>query len=171
MKALNIKEEISMKKILLIDIDGVLAKFDMAFQRVAPGIFDEGRHAGYKAHSDAIYNVCTKNPNIFRNLDVTDGAVEMVTKLAQDFEIYFVSSPLWSFPKSMADKQYWLEKHFGELARKRLVLTHNKALLNGDYLVDDRLSNGVENFAGEHIYFGTEKFPDWNAVYEYLNKI
>ena len=39
----------------------------------------------------------------------------------------------------------------------------------GDYLIDDRLRNGAEKFNGEHIHFGTEKFPDWNSVLKYLN--
>ena len=42
------------------------------------------------------------------------------------------------------------------------------ALNQGDYLVDDRTKNGADRFTGEHLHFGTEKFPDWRAVTEYL---
>ena len=49
-----------------------------------------------------------------------------------------------------------------------MILTHNKNLSIGDFLVDDRLKNGVDKFKGEHIHFGTEKFPDWEVTLKYL---
>jgi hypothetical protein len=39
----------------------------------------------------------------------------------------------------------------------------------GDYLVDDRTKNGAGDFTGELIQFGTDKFPDWHSVVNYLN--
>lgn len=41
----------------------------------------------------------------------------------------------------------------------------------GDFLIDDRICNGVENFSGYHIHFGSEKFPNWEVTYDYLIKI
>ena len=57
----------------------------------------------------------------------------------------------------------------GDPAYKRLILTHNKQLNIGDYLIDDRTKNGAGEFTGEHIHFGTEKFPDWKSVLDYLS--
>jgi len=37
-----------------------------------------------------------------------------------------------------------------------------------DFLVDDRLKNGVDRFKGEHIHFATPDFPDWETVVKYL---
>ena len=34
--------------------------------------------------------------------------------------------------------------------------------------MDDRLKNGADKFSGEHIHFGTDRFPDWAAVVAYL---
>ena len=48
------------------------------------------------------------------------------------------------------------------------ILTHQKNLNSGDYLIDDRTARGTDLFAGEHIHFGTENFPDWNSVMQYL---
>ena len=64
----------------------------------------------------------------------------------------------------------WFQKYLGESAYKRLILSHHKNLNDGQYLIDDRTKNGVDRFAGEHIHFGTERFPDWPAVVAYLNK-
>ena len=35
-------------------------------------------------------------------------------------------------------------------------------------MIDDRIANGVADFEGEHIHFGTEKFPSWKQVLDYL---
>ena len=39
----------------------------------------------------------------------------------------------------------------------------------GEYLIDDRTANGAAEFKGELIQFGTEKYPNWAAVLNYLN--
>jgi len=38
----------------------------------------------------------------------------------------------------------------------------------GDYLIDDRTKRGADKFQGELILFGSDEFPDWKAVLEYL---
>ncbi len=59
-------------------------------------------------------------------------------------------------------------KYLGKEAYKRLILTHNKNLNNGDYLIDDRLKNGADKFKGEHIHFGKDEFLGWEEVVEYF---
>ena len=71
-------------------------------------------------------------------------------------------------PSALTDKLNWVKKYLGDAAYKRLILTHNKHLNIGDYLIDDRKKNGAGEFTGEHIHFGTEKFPDWKSVLDYL---
>lgn len=62
----------------------------------------------------------------------------------------------------------WVKKHLGKAAYKRLILSHHKNLNVGDFFIDDRTKNGADKFKGEHIHFGTEKFPNWEAVVRYL---
>jgi 5'(3')-deoxyribonucleotidase len=62
----------------------------------------------------------------------------------------------------------WIQKHLGELAYKRLILSHHKNLNFGDYLIDDRTKRGADRFVGEHIHFKTDRFPDWASVITYL---
>ncbi len=50
---------------------------------------------------------------------------------------------------------------------KKLVITSDKTLLIGHYLIDDNIWEG---FMGEMIQFGSEKFPNWKAVVNYLSK-
>jgi 5'(3')-deoxyribonucleotidase len=51
-----------------------------------------------------------------------------------------------------------------------LILTHHKNLAKGDYLIDDRTKNGAYDFEGELILFGSEKFPSWKDVLEFLRR-
>ena len=58
--------------------------------------------------------------------------------------------------------------HLGDAAYKRLILTHHKDLNRGDYLIDDSVKNGVAEFRGTHIHFGSPEFPNWKAVTEFF---
>ena len=62
----------------------------------------------------------------------------------------------------------WVKRYLGEIAYKRLILTHHKNLNIGDLLIDDRTANGADLFNGEHIIFGSKKYPNWKSVCNYL---
>lgn len=137
------------RKILYVDLDGVMADYDAhthvtEFERKAKGFFE--------------------------NLDPIDGAISSFISLctSEKYDVYFLSTAPWSNTHSLSEKRIWVEKHLGEYAFKRLILSHNKGLLKGHFLIDDRIANGVESFEGEHIHFGSEKFPNWESVLNYL---
>jgi 5'-nucleotidase len=74
------------------------------------------------------------------------------------FDTYILSTAPWKNPTALNDKLRWVKKYLGDYAYKRLIL------------IDDRTKNGASEFEGEHILFGSEKFPDWASVLEYLMK-
>jgi len=54
-------------------------------------------------------------------------------------------------------------------AYKRLILSHNKHLNYGDYLIDDRPNNGAKDFQGEWLHFGEDGiYKTWPEVMDYL---
>jgi 5'(3')-deoxyribonucleotidase len=107
-------------------------------------------------------------PGIFALMPPVRGAVPAFEALAGRFDTYVLSTAPWENPSAWSDKLLWVKRHLGAAARKRLILTHHKELNLGDFLIDDRTKNGVERFRGEHIHFGTERFPDWETVLAYL---
>ena len=145
-----------MKKIIYVDMDNVLVDFQSAFQKLSKKVLDE-----YKNDKDDI-------PGIFALMEPMPGAIESFIELTKHFETYVLSTAPWNNPSAWSDKLLWTKNNLGEHALKRLILTHHKNLNTGDYLIDDRTKRGADSFAGEHIHFGTEKFPDWPAVMEYL---
>ena len=105
----------------------------------------------------------------FGKLEPIPGAIDAFNKLAEDFEVYILSCACWRNPSSFSDKVLWINKYL-PAGIKRLILTHHKDLCVGDYLIDDRPHHGTDKFNGEWIKFGSEKFPDWNSVLDYIYK-
>ena len=145
-----------MKKIVYVDMDNVLVDFQSAFPKLSKKVLDE-----YKNDEDDI-------PGIFALMEPMPGAIESFIELTNHFETYVLSTAPWDNPSAWSDKLLWIKKNLGEHAFKRLILTHHKNLNTGDYLIDDRTARGADSFVGEHIHFGTKKFPNWPSVMKYL---
>ncbi len=107
-------------------------------------------------------------PGIFSRMKPMPRAVDAFNELSEKFDTYILSTAPWDNPSAWTDKLLWVKKYLGDKACKRLILTHHKNLNKGDFLIDDRHKNGAEHFEGEWIHFGTENYPDWDAVKKYL---
>jgi len=150
------REDSALKKILFVDMDNVLVDFPSGIARI-----EESTRLEYEGRLDEV-------PGIFSLMLPMPGAIEAYGELAATFDTYVLSTAPWENPSAWSDKLLWVKKHLGEPARKRLILSHHKNLNAGSYLIDDRVKNGAGEFEGEHIHFGTKRFPDWSSVLEYL---
>ncbi len=147
-----------LKKILYIDMDGVLVDFASSFEHVSDGMLRE-----YEGREDDI-------PGIFAHMQPMPGAVAAFRELAELYDAYILSTSPWKNPSAWSDKLRWVKNHLGDVAYKRLILTHHKELNCGDFLVDDNTRNGADRFTGELICFGSKRFPDWPSVVRYLRE-
>tara|TARA_R110000851_G_scaffold47424_2_gene115164 strand:- start:15162 stop:15611 length:450 start_codon:yes stop_codon:yes gene_type:complete len=148
-----------MKKILYIDMDGVMCDF-------------------YGAYKIAI----NKNPlnafpqseyGFFTNLKPIEDAIWAIKQLMEsdEFEVYVLTAPSIMNPLCYTEKRMWIENHFGMDLVKNMVISPHKGLSKGDYLIDDNKSgNGQNLFEGELIHFGSDEFGGWKEVLIYLNK-
>jgi 5'(3')-deoxyribonucleotidase len=143
-------------KRLFVDMDNVLVDFPAGVAQLAPDV-----RAAYEGRLDEV-------PGIFALMPPLADALASYEELARHFDTYVLSTAPWENPSAWSDKLLWIQKHLGTSAHKRLILTHHKDLVVGDFLVDDRLKNGAERFTGEHVHFGTPRFPDWASVRAYL---
>ena len=135
---------------VLVDFASGIARIDEAARREYEGRLDEA-------------------PGIFALMDPMPGAIDAVHRLAKKYDVYILSTAPWKNPSAWADKVAWVTKYFDDVFHKRLILSHRKDFVKGDFLIDDRPKHGADSFDGEWIQFGSERFPDWSAVVEYLN--
>jgi len=145
------------KKILYIDMDNVLvdfpagiAKLNTATQKACKGNYDEV-------------------PGIFSLMTPMPQALESYRELSELFNTYILSTAPWENPSAWSDKLLWVKKYLGDVAHKRLILSHNKNLNAGDFLIDDRRNNGAKDFPGEWLHFGPNGiYKTWPEVVAYL---
>ncbi len=143
-------------KILFVDMDNVLVDFKSGINNLS-----EKDKNKYLNNYDEV-------PGIFSLMNPMPNAIESYQKLSKTYDTYILSTAPWNNPTAWSDKLLWVKRYLGNYAYKRLILSHNKNLNFGDYLIDDRLANGAGDFKGELIQFGSEKFKTWKDVLNYL---
>lgn len=146
------------RRILYVDMDNVLVDFQSGIDALSLDVVNE-----YKGRLDEV-------PHIFSKMKPVKGAIESYRRLSGQYDVYILSTAPWENPTAWSEKLEWVKRHLGDVAYKRLILTHHKELNKGDYLIDDRTKNGAGEFGGELIRFGSADFPDWDAVVRYLTR-
>lgn len=147
-----------MKKIVYIDMDDVLCKYKDRYNQmleIKPEIkypqSQYGFFVGLEVMKDAHY------------------AMHLL-RWSEQYDPYILTAPSIKNPLCYTEKRVWVEKYFGMYFVERLIISPNKSLLMGDYLIDDNVfGKGQEGFKGELLQFGSEKYPDWQSILKYLN--
>ncbi|MHA1482451.1 MAG: hypothetical protein ACTSQA_03305 [Candidatus Heimdallarchaeaceae archaeon] len=150
------------KEVLWIDMDGVVADF-------VPKATEEAEKLGITFQEFVDQFLYRDVEGFFRNLPLIPGAQEAIKKLEESgkFEIGFVSACSWGNISCFSDKRIWAEEKFPTFYKK-MDLSYHKGHYMGHYLIDDRDKYGAKYFIGEHIKFGDENYPGWDAVLDYL---
>ncbi|PSV00652.1 5' nucleotidase, NT5C type [Photobacterium kishitanii] len=146
------------KPILYIDMDNTAINFQSGIDKLTPAQMEE-----FEGRYDEV-------PGIFSKMELMDGFLDAFNELKIIYDIYFASTAPWLNPSAWSDKLICIKELIGdeENTSKRLILTHNKQLLIGDVLVDDRPNNGAENFGCGLVVFGSEGLTSWKLVTERL---
>lgn len=151
-----------MRKIILVDMDNTMVDYSTP---IADAIKNEGN---VDANPDnwftftnqkplkQIQKKTQSEPHFFFDLKPIDGAIECLKQLdSLGYIMFIVSSPSVNSKTCHSDKSNWLKEHMGEYWARRLILTKDKTLIIGDYLIDDRenISGIIETPTWKHIMF------------------
>ncbi len=150
--------------VILSDMDGVIVdwtgQFNFDLKVWAPELeFGELREFSTptdlpQAHQDAI-NFVKNRPGFYADMEPIEGGVDMLNELQyRGHEVWICSSPEVNNPTCESDKKDWLARYMGEFWAKRLILTRDKTLVRGDFLIDDRPTvTGIMEPTWKHLLF------------------
>lgn len=152
--------------LILCDMDGVLADWEAGHnQRILEldptfpvlaiedrrGFFSEEQ---YPEHLRALTLDAMRSPKMYRELEPIDNAITALHEMAQEHTVFLCSTPQDNHATCASDKIDWVRTHLGASWTKKLILTHDKTLVHGDILIDDRVGiRGVQTPAWQHIIF------------------
>lgn len=147
-------------KRLIVDMDDVMADATGQFikyyenefgVRVERSILNgKGEGEGFPDHHRIIAQFPYRE-NFFRTMAVNENCQEVMERLNRKYEVFIVSAAM-EFPLSLSEKFHWIAEHFPFLTWKQLVFCGNKAVVHGDFMIDDLVHN-LERFNGEKFIF------------------
>lgn len=131
------------KKIVYFDMDNTIVDFMSGVEKMESSEYYEGK----------LDNI----PNVFSKMGPIPEMVQLLKDMFEDdrYDVYLLSTAPWENSSAWADKNEWV-KNYIPFMKKRLILTHNKNLVMGDYLIDDRTANGAGEFCGTHFQYGSD---------------
>lgn len=152
---------------LLIDMDGVIADFEggvlhelLKKHPQVPVIAREDRRTfyvkdQYSAEIQPLIEAICTAPGFYDSLAPIDGALNALAELVSaGFQVHICTTPLQSSKTCIAEKVEWIRTHLGESWLQKLIITSDKTLIKGDFLIDDRPHiQGSMAASWEHILY------------------
>lgn len=122
---------------IYVDMDGVIVDFD-----------------SFREEKQMTGEEIKKLPGAYLNMKPIPGAIEAVRFLvSKGHDVWLATKPPTGIPFAYADKVAWVLNHMPEMKRK-VLLVHDKSLLRGDVLIDDRPHKAnAQKFEGQLIHF------------------
>jgi 5'-nucleotidase len=154
--------------IVLVDMDGVLTDYERGFLSAwktqfpqLPYIPLEERTTfyprdDYKKFGEAFVHLSESivlAKGFYRNLPVMEGALEAMSALAEHHEVFICTSPRTEYRYCVPEKYEWIEQHLGKEWIPRIIMTKDKTLAYGTYLIDDK-----------PVIKGVRKSPFWKQI-------
>lgn len=147
-------------KRLIVDMDDVIAdttgQFIQYYERdfgvrvLRESLNNQEEVNGFPANHDIVKQYPFQK-DFFRTIKPHVDSVQVMEELNRKYDLYIVSAAM-EFPLSLAEKLDWLKEHLPFLTWKQIVFCGSKAVVHGDYMIDD-LHYNLETFNGEKFLF------------------
>lgn len=154
-------------KTILVDMDGVLADFENGFiveyRKTFPTLtpIPVGERKNFYVTSDypsemqknveSVYHT----PGFFENLPVIPGGKESLELMSSlGHQVFICTSPLTRYDDCVLEKYNWVAKNLGYEWTRKMIVTSDKTLVQGDILIDDKpYPHGVGIASWEHVLY------------------
>lgn len=175
--------------IILIDMDDVIVEFEKKIIELVINentenkkLFERKRSKfkldeEYPELKDLIKKIKNKD-DLLEEIEPVKGALEAIKEMKEKgYEIFICTSPLTNY-NSVLNKYKWVEKNLGLEWTKKIILTKDKTLIKGNFLIDDNPEiKGIKIPEWEHIIFDrpynrhikNKKRINWNNWRNILN--
>ena len=139
-----------MKDTILVDMDGVLADYDLGFLNFWRMLYPEEvwvpreqRRSFYidEDYPEELRNLAEAVPKLrgfYRHLPEMKGAANAMNELKKYFEVFICTAPHTEYRYCVPEKYAWIDDHFGREWTRKIILTKDKTLVRGRYLIDDK---------------------------------
>lgn len=148
------------KKIIYVDMDHTLCDFSASYLKYK----EEFPQVEYPHSIPGFFSGLAPLPNAIKVYQWLDDQ--------ENVDLYILTAPSVRNPSSYTEKRLWVEEHLGLEAAYKLIISPNKGLNLGHYLIDDYTEGkGQENFEGKLLQFGSTEYPDWNSIHIFFEKL
>lgn len=158
------------KPVLLIDMDGVFVSYYDYFLEIWKKKYPDRAIVNQEDLDHMYFEKCypteyskdifeiTRGIGFFENLPPLPGAVEALKQILEDdeFDAFLCSTPDSDTMNHVGftEKALSVEKHLGRDWLRKLILTHDKTLVQGHYLIDDKPNvTGIMDPTWDQIFF------------------
>jgi 5'-nucleotidase len=172
---------------IAIDMDEVMAdalteqlrRYNAAYGTAITAADLSGRHLeqvvppAHREAAEAMFDAA-----FFEDLDVLPDCQEVVSELADRYEV-FIASAAMDVPRSFDAKYRWLRRHFPFIPPSHIVFCGDKTIVDADYLIDDRPRH-FKKFRGQALLFsaphnagetGYTRVGSWKEVREHFSRL
>lgn len=176
--------------IILVDMDGVLVDFEEGHQRMCR---ERGLPPEVECRDRTEWDILSlvgpewrdtvseiwHSPGFFAGLAPVDGAVEILHAwLREGHKVFVCTAPLSHSETCAQEKLGWVRKHLGIEFVRRTIITADKTLVHGDFLLDDKpVITGAIRPTWKHLVFAAhynrnlKDTVTWSQAQEIVRKL
>lgn len=143
---------------VFVDLDDTFLGYSRAVERCK-------KHTPEIAYPQSQYR-------FYADLEPIEGAVEALLLIEADprYSVYFCTAPSIKNRLCYTEKADSIYRILGEEWLERLYIAPDKSKMTEGILIDDSdRGRGQEKYKGEFIHFGSEDYPNWDAVLDKLD--